>query len=869
MKKRKHIALFMGILENEFCTSIVKGTVKAAEAFDADLSVFPVGMINATYDNFEVNTHRYQYNVLADFMSFDCFDGIIVEVGTICSELTRKELDDFLKKIKNVPSILLCDTYEGYSSVTADNKSGLIELLNHLIENHNLTKIAFMTGPQNNSDAIERLNVYKDVMSAHNLYVGDDWYMYGNFSPFVEEITTDFVKKHPDVEAIACANDAMAIGVCDTLTKMGFVPGKDISVTGFDDIALSLLNEPAITSVKADPEEIAYEAFRHICETPRSIEDIVIKSKLVKRKSCGCTDYVPGDADRLLLGVCDDWRDTVRNTYSQFKSRRNFEYELANVTREIVIARDTQKERYDSILKSLKRLGFVSSAMYLYDEYIVHGNGDEWGFPEKIGLVAKYDNLDMDNEIYERGENPVSISSIFDEIAENESRRHQTVIMPLFFGKRQMGLLLAETKEDEFIYANDIAVQISSTLYIIEINEQQKKMQEELREANRAKSKFLANISHEIRTPINAIVGFNEMILRESNDDSISDYAFDVKNAADALLNIINDVLDLSKIEAGKMKVLPTEYAPKELMNTVISMMTSRAENKGLSLFLEYDKEVPQFLYGDSGRIQQILLNMLSNAIKYTEKGTVILRVEKEYLVDEKNVSLRISVEDTGIGIKEEDFAKLFSEFERIEENRNRNIEGTGLGINITNGLLQLMGSRLEVSSTYGKGSVFSFSVKQGIIDKKDNKSPDAPGKKNRATIVNFKAVDVKILVVDDNMLNRKVMASLLKNTDIKIDMAEGGKQCIELAGNNTYDIIFLDHMMPEMDGIETLNVLLGEKIVDKEKSPIIALTANVIAGSKEEYIGYGFSDYLPKPVKPTELYDMLFKHLPDSKIIK
>jgi len=378
-------------------------------------------------------------------------------------------------------------------------------------------------------------------------------------------------------------------------------------------------------------------------------------------------------------------------------------------------------------------------------------------------------------------------------------------------------------------------------------------------------------MSHEIRTPINAIIGFNEMVIRESKEKNIIDYSNDIKNAADTLLLLVNDTLDFSKIEAGKMELVPVEYNLMELLHSAVGMMTKRAENKGLDILLEYDEKLPSVLEGDVGRIRQILLNILSNAIKYTEKGKVTLKVSGE--VAEDNLALSVHVIDTGIGIKKSDLARLFNEFERIEEKRNRNIEGTGLGINITTGLLKLMGSELKVDSVYGKGSDFSFTINQKIIDNASITETSATSniEESKANTMEgiFEAPDVNVLVVDDNFLNRKVFANLLKITKMNVEQAEGGRKCLEMVKDKKYDIIFLDHMMPEMDGIETLEEILANKLVDTATTPIIALTANAIAGAREEYLKMGFTDYLAKPVLPKDLYSTFVKYIPKGKITK
>ena len=402
-------------------------------------------------------------------------------------------------------------------------------------------------------------------------------------------------------------------------------------------------------------------------------------------------------------------------------------------------------------------------------------------------------------------------------------------------------------------------------------NEQLKKanaLAEEARQeaiaANAAKGKFLAHMSHEIRTPINAVLGMDTMILRETKDMQIKEYALDIQNAGQSLLALINDILDFSKIESEKLEIIPVEYDMSSLIHDISNMIKAKAEAKKLDLVIHVDEKLPSKLLGDDVRIRQVLVNLLNNAVKYTQSGTVTLSVNGR--IEGRKVILDCSVSDTGIGIKEEDIARLFEEFERIEEKRNRNIEGTGLGINITTQLLLLMGSRLQVESVYGEGSKFYFTLEQQIIDSTPIGNLEeriSKQSKEYAYTSTFTAPEAEVLVVDDNLINLKVFVNLLKRTKLNVDVADRGKECLKLIKNKHYDLIFLDHMMPEMDGIETLHhmkELDGNLCGD---TPIVALTANAITGAKEMYLAEGFDAFLPKPINPEKLEQLILKLLP------
>ena len=405
--------------------------------------------------------------------------------------------------------------------------------------------------------------------------------------------------------------------------------------------------------------------------------------------------------------------------------------------------------------------------------------------------------------------------------------------------------------------------------YCVKLTTKLENARKEADAANHSKSLFLAKMSHEIRTPINAIIGMNEMILREEDRTDIIDYGMDVKRSAYSLLSTINDILDLSKIESGKMELVLVEYDFCTLLYDIVNMISMKAKDKELEIKLSLDEQLPSKLYGDDVRLRQILINLLNNAVKYTETGSVTLSVSGE--IQDSNVNLYFEVKDTGIGIKKEDLSKLFTEFERIEEKRNRNIEGTGLGMSITTQLLSMMDSQLKVDSVYGEGSKFYFHLLQGIVDKEPIGDIEERIREQVAEYsyeVSFVAPEAKILVVDDNQVNRKVFLNLLKELQMEIHEAAGGLACLEMVTKQPYDVIFLDHMMPDLDGVETLKQMrVLENNLCKE-TPVIALTANALSGAREMYLDIGFSDYLSKPFQPEKLEEMLLQYLPKEKVV-
>ena len=376
----------------------------------------------------------------------------------------------------------------------------------------------------------------------------------------------------------------------------------------------------------------------------------------------------------------------------------------------------------------------------------------------------------------------------------------------------------------------------------------------EAEKANHAKSEFLSSMSHELRTPLNAIVCFSELLeSKEGLDSESKDFAKDIVSASHNLLDLVNGVLDISKIEAGKMELINKEYNSFELFNSLSTMVIPRIGDKPIDFKTVIASDIPPVLKGDTGKLKQIILNLLTNAVKYTDKGFIKYRVE--CINDYKNnqTKLIITVTDTGRGIKKEDIDRLFKKFERLEEDRNTSIEGTGLGLAITESLAELMGGKVTVISDYGKGSTFKFVVVEEIVNKESNLVV------NEQTTLNYETFEgKKVLVVDDSKLNLKVAENVLKNFKVSTETVTSGLECLSCVNSKKYDIIFMDIMMPNMNGVEVLKKLREEKV----NIPVIALTADAIEGQEEKYISEGFDGYLSKPIDKTKLKVILNKYL-------
>lgn len=397
-----------------------------------------------------------------------------------------------------------------------------------------------------------------------------------------------------------------------------------------------------------------------------------------------------------------------------------------------------------------------------------------------------------------------------------------------------------------------------------------KKQSEELETASRVQNAFFTNMSHEIRTPINSIIGLNEMILRNSDNPEICGYARDIQSSSKMLLDLVNDILDMSKLKQNKMEIVEVEYRPEDIFRDVVEMLQIRMAEKHLDFCVNVDNQLPSVLYGDARHLEQIMINILTNAAKYTNEGKVVLNIESEP-VDEDNVRLRIEVKDTGIGIRKEDLDRLYDSFQRVDMERNINVEGSGLGLSITKQLVDLMDGEIKVDSIYTKGSTFTITVRQKIINSSPIGEINLLRSKAKETGAyyehTFESPEARILLVDDNDMNALVISQLLRDTKVQVDVVKSGAECIAMTKKKFYHVILMDYMMPDMDGVDTLKIIRKQENGLCNETPVILLTANSATDANRMSEAFGFDSFLEKPIRSDKLESEILHFLPEDII--
>ena len=516
-------------------------------------------------------------------------------------------------------------------------------------------------------------------------------------------------------------------------------------------------------------------------------------------------------------------------------------------------------------------LGILCSVIFLFTAVNKYGLFDPVQNAKETVIDSMEEGIIVsDNRMKFLYANPAACK-LFPDMKLGEGKVSESEIQAIY---EQTGTIVDLMDKSYEIRASELRDSVQVRGYMISIVDvtdvmAQTKLMKELKEkaekASLVKSAFLANMSHEIRTPMNAILGMTEIALQGNLDQQERDAIEQIKIAGMTLITIINDILDFSKMESGKMEILESNYEPITMMRDVVNMISGKADEKNLKLDIDMDPLLPRMLYGDEIRLKQVLINLLNNAVKFTDRGSITLSVG--YKSRKNDIWLTVSVKDTGIGIKEEDLERIFNSFEQSDLYINRKKEGSGLGLAISRQLLLLMNGEIHVESVYRQGSTFTFKVPQRVVDETPCGKFILDEKKTEVDIASeygdFRAPGAKVLIVDDNLVNRKVAAGLMKPFHMQVDTAKSGKEAIELVQQKEYHLIFMDHMMPDMDGVETTHMIRNMDGEYYNNVPIIALTANAISGVREMFLAEGMNDFIAKPIDIKELSEKILDWLP------
>lgn len=876
---KKKISLFANSWNGENLDNFILGL---RDVFGDDADFFVFSSAASFSQSVALMDAENSIFLMPDYTFFDA--AIVLGSGITVHDTTEEIIRRF--KQADIPVIVQGIEVEGTSSVTIDNYIGMKALCNHLIEEHNVKDCVFIGGTSDNNDSNMRLHALCDALTDHGYEFDDKNIVYANWERNLVEsyiVETYGKRKEKLPDAIVCANDPMALYAILSLESIGYKVPSDVVVSGFDNLNIGRIFNPSVASVDQQYREQGKICAEHALEFingSTKVQKIVVPCTEIPGESCGCINCKNEIESRKKLGhdmlfgnvAKSNFDGRIAHLEENIMGGGEFEDIAATLRRDFLTTTGSESEDFHIYLNAeYKKLKYMNSNEAAPGAY--YGPVMDVVAAKSNGLVHETETINIKELLLGYTGDGKGKTYVFHTI-----KIHNSIIGYMVMGYSDGAF--SEQLFDDFRkhiclaldrYQNCIKLtQLNKELMITYENEKRAHQLEiallQAETANKTKSQFLANMSHEIRTPINAILGMDEMILRESTEDSIRGYAKDIKNASNTLLALINDILDFSKIESGKMDIIPTKYQLDSLINNLLSMLSSKAEEKGLALELILNPNTPAKLYGDEVRVKQIILNLLNNAIKYTKKGKITWIVDYE-IIQQDICLLKVDVVDTGIGIKSEDLKKISSPYERFDQVANKNVEGTGLGLSITKSLLEKMDSELLVESTYGEGSKFSFVLKQpmwgyGPVGENlggDYENDEKPEK--------FHAPTAAVLVADDVDMNLTVIKNLLKRVEINPDICSGGEEAIAFANEKKYDVILLDAMMPNMSGEDTLQCIRASSKLNSE-TPVVVLTANAIVGAKEEYLAAGFDDYLSKPINGEQLENVIQKYLPIEKQI-
>ncbi|MBN2440931.1 MAG: substrate-binding domain-containing protein [Spirochaetales bacterium] len=851
MNKRPRIGFYIPNLIGEYFENQWFIINQAAIEADVNLIIFSPLMF--------ITNSEYQkmYSHIFDYGGKENVDGLIISTASFHCYFENREINKLLTNNTDIPIVSIGELIPGISSILIDNYTGMKELVRHFIKDHGYKRVAFIRGKEGNKEGYERFAAYKDVLIETGIPYDEQLIIQGDFGIISGKKAVDELLdvRQTSIDAVIAANDDMILGVYTEMQKRGINVPREVALGGFDNIkAIRELPCPITTVQQAIDEQIkmALDLVLDLIKSKKKETHILLPSHIVIRESCGCPGH--DNNEGMEENIYQALRKMVENQGKYANTQQGYSVGLLSSFFTCIINAndfDVIKLQCD---KLFAEIGINSCLLAFYNKGLPL-------FIEKDAIPPLFSEIFLlyqDHSGIKEYENNYSFKTkeLSSDILFKHDCRHTLLFSELIFQNEFYGFVLLEMSNINPLVINLFKIQFANSLHNIytrhEIEKAYKKLEEakiSAESANKLKSRFLANMSHEIRTPMNAVLGFINILIEQETDDVKLDYMRIINDSGKTLLHLINDILDISKIEAGLVDLVETEIYIPHLFGNLNDLFEIEAKEKGISMEIHLDVSVPRYVIGDEIRIRQILTNIIGNAIKFTNRGSVTITatfVKNEFIV---------IIKDTGIGIPKDKLSEIFSPFKQQDATIQREYGGTGLGLTIARSFTERMGGSLKAKSRTGEGSTFTLILPLKIppeekvqADKKkvaDPVSSDYSIHEDHELITSTS--DFPVLVADDNEVSRKLLGIYLRELNVKVYFAENGVLVPDLLHEKKIKLLLMDIKMPVMDGITAITLIRKNKEFDAIYT--IALTAYAVKGEDKKYLEIGFDDYISKPI--------------------
>jgi len=848
-EKRPLFGVILSTIDNVCQYEIFSGIADYANKNSINLLTYIGSYQTISYD-FTSHLDTCLYNIKNN----DSLDGVIIFSGFIASMTGNEYIEAYIAEIsKNLPVVSVSYELPGTPSVMIDNISGMYDAVEHLIQNHGKKHIAFVKGPDGHPEAEDRFTGYKRALETHGIAYDERYIFPGNFSPVSGSMAVEKLHEMPGlcVDAIVACDDSTATGVLSELDKHE-QSVENIAVVGFDDERGSSTFIPSISTVRQDFFSIGQKSAEMLLNqiNGNSIEkSISLPSTFIARQSCGCPENELLDTKTIDSMLKEEINKAIDESDKNVVLRR--------IVSNLVLMSDIESLA-EELNNSLPEISINKVLIGLYKNAITKSEKNVDRTIDKIIRIDTNDKI-FSNNVHMQNSDSLTVRWL--DFYDDEQ---DLLLFPLFFKDEELGIMLIPF--DPGISVNTyetLRINISTAIKGARLLDDIHYQREQANAASKAKSDFLSSMSHEMRTPLNAIIGMTA-IAKRANSLTEKDHSLKkIEDASTHLLGVINDVLDVAKIEANKMELVPIEFNFEKMVQKVITLIQFRSEEKQQILTVKIDKEIPPLVMGDEQRLSQVIMNLLSNAVKFTPENGRITLVATLNCENAEECELRISVTDTGIGMSPDQVERLFQPFVQAESGISRKFGGTGLGLVISKRIVELMDGKIWVKSEFGKGTRFNFTIKVKRSDKDDDVQSEDDIISGDSMVAN-EFEGKRLLLTDDLEINREILIVLLEESGLEIDTAQNGQEALDKVSKATevYDIIFMDVQMPIMDGFEATRHI---RLLPDNKGatvPIIAMTANVFKSDIEACIAAGMNDHFGKPYEVDRVLEILRKYL-------